>query len=209
MSPASLDALASRIRDLRSERSWSQEHLAGAAGLSLRTVQRVESGYACAGDTLLALAAAFEIPATELTKLIPPPVPADERFLGLTGRQAAWIGLILASPAILFVVANLANEAWGAKWAAGYLASTVPPLGLDSPIIILGGLMLALLLNILHVVRFDVRRPGVGIVVDRLQLRLTLGPVLVLSAAAACLAVIGAYLAAENIGHLVAGFVAP
>lgn len=208
MSSANLDALAGRVRDLRTERSWSQEHLAGAAGLSLRTIQRVESGYTCAGDTLLALAAAFEIPASELTKHIQPPRSAGERFLGMTGKQSAWTGLILALPALLFVVANLVNEQWGVKWAAGYLANAAPPLGLDSPVVIVGGLTLALFLNFFHTVRFDVRRPGVGIIIDRLQLRLTLGPVLVVAVAVTCFAVIGVYLVAENVAHLVAAFAA-
>ncbi len=49
--------LAARIRDLRRDRSWSQEHLAGAAGVSLRTVRRVENGDPCALETVQALAA--------------------------------------------------------------------------------------------------------------------------------------------------------
>ena len=34
---------AKQIRRLREERAWSQEHLATVAGLSLRTIQRVEA----------------------------------------------------------------------------------------------------------------------------------------------------------------------
>lgn len=202
-------ALAARVRDLRTERSWSQEHLAGAAGLSLRTVQRVESGYPVSADTLLALAAALDTPATELTRLVPSPPANGERHLGLTARQASWLGLALVLPAALFVAINLVNEAWGAGWTGRYLDEIAPSLWLDSPVAILGGLSLALILNLPQVVRFDVRRPGVGLVVDRLQLRLTLGTVAVLVAGMGCLAMLGAYLIAENIGHLAAGSVGP
>ena len=207
MSSANLAALGGRVRELRAERSWSQEHLAGAAGLSLRTVQRVESGYACANDTLLALAAAFAVPAAELTKLIPPPARAEDRFLGLTHRQATVTGLVLATPALMFVVANLASVVLGAKWGAAYIESAAK-LGLDSPVVVLGGLILSLLLNFFQIVRFDIRRPGVGIIIDRLQLHLALGPILVLLAVGASLAILVAYLVAENLGHMVADLIA-
>lgn len=203
---ANLSALAARIRDLRLERSWSQEHLAGAAGLSLRTVQRVEGGYASSGDTLLALAAAFDIPATELTKLIPAPVPVEDRVLGLTARHSVWIGLVAALPAFLFVAANISNVLWSANLAVLYLDAVAAPFGLDSPVIILGGLALGVLLNAMQIVRFEIRRPGVGLTIDHMQLRLTLGPVLVLLAGGACMAVLGTYLVAENLGHFISGF---
>lgn len=203
MTANNLAPLAARIRDLRAERAWSQEHLAGAAGLSLRTVQRVEGGYASASETLLALAAALEVPASELTELIPPPPSTGDRIIGLTARQTAWLGSILALPAILFVTANLANEAWEAGWAINYLDGA-EPVGLESPIVILGGLAAAMLLNLVHVIRFDIRRQKSGVIAERLQLRLTTGPVLVLLAGAACAGILGTYLIAENIGHLVA-----
>jgi transcriptional regulator with XRE-family HTH domain len=49
-----------RIRDERERRAWSQEHLAEVAGLSLRTVQRVEGGGSGSFETVKALAAVLE-----------------------------------------------------------------------------------------------------------------------------------------------------
>lgn len=49
------------IRGLRDERSWSQDHLAAAAGVSLRTIQRAESEGNISAETRLALAAAFGV----------------------------------------------------------------------------------------------------------------------------------------------------
>ncbi|WP_435785470.1 helix-turn-helix domain-containing protein [Cellvibrio sp.] len=49
------------IRKHREDRGISQEQLAEAAGLSLRTIQRVEAGHRVSYASLRALAATFEI----------------------------------------------------------------------------------------------------------------------------------------------------
>jgi len=49
------------LRKLRDERSWTQEHLAGVSGVSLRTIQRIEREGSASADTRLALAAAFGV----------------------------------------------------------------------------------------------------------------------------------------------------
>src|SRR5690625_15079 len=64
---------ASALRSLREKKSWSQEHLATAAGLSTRTVQRVEAEGAGSAETRLALAGALDVPVSELA---PPMVSA-------------------------------------------------------------------------------------------------------------------------------------
>jgi class 3 adenylate cyclase len=58
--------LASRVRTLRKNRCWTQEHLAHAAGINARTVQRVEDGRGVSGDTLLAIASAFDVSPADL-----------------------------------------------------------------------------------------------------------------------------------------------
>jgi len=58
---------AKKIRRWREDRSWSQEHLADAAGLSLRTVQRIENGEGASRDSVMALAAAFNVDVISLT----------------------------------------------------------------------------------------------------------------------------------------------
>ncbi len=55
-----------RIRTLREQRAWSQEHLATVAGLSTRTLQRIEAGSAATQETCLALATALEVPVAYL-----------------------------------------------------------------------------------------------------------------------------------------------
>jgi transcriptional regulator with XRE-family HTH domain len=50
-----------RIRELREERLWTQEHLAKVAGVDTRTIQRVERDQTKNEDTLMAIAAAFDL----------------------------------------------------------------------------------------------------------------------------------------------------
>jgi transcriptional regulator with XRE-family HTH domain len=49
------------VRKLRLQKGWSQEQLAGMAGLSVRTIQRAERGYPQSLETRMALAAVFEV----------------------------------------------------------------------------------------------------------------------------------------------------
>ena len=52
---------AAKIKRWREERNWSQEHLADAAGISLRTIQRIENGDGASRESVAALAAAFNV----------------------------------------------------------------------------------------------------------------------------------------------------
>lgn len=82
-----------KVRDLREQKSWSQEHLASASGLSVRTIQRVEAQGTSLPETRLALAAALGVPASALM--------SGEAIQALAGPAAAhgtkwgWIGWAL------------------------------------------------------------------------------------------------------------------
>jgi len=58
---------AKKIKRWREDRGWSQDHLAEAADLSLRTVQRIENGEGASRDSVMALAAAFNVDVISLT----------------------------------------------------------------------------------------------------------------------------------------------
>ena len=49
------------IRSEREKRAWSQEHLAGAAGIGVRTIQRIEASGVASYESVRAISAAFEI----------------------------------------------------------------------------------------------------------------------------------------------------
>ena len=55
------------IKKLRKQHHYSQEQLATLAGVSLRTIQRIESGHSASLETLKSLAAVFEIEIELLT----------------------------------------------------------------------------------------------------------------------------------------------
>ena len=71
--------IGKKLRRMREQKAWTQEHLASTAGISLRTVQRAEED-AMSAETLKALAAAFDIAVEELTHT-DPGYPAVTPFL--------------------------------------------------------------------------------------------------------------------------------
>lgn len=58
------------IKKLRERENWSQEQLATMPGLSVRTIQRIESGNKASLESLKSLASVFEIDISKLTEEI-------------------------------------------------------------------------------------------------------------------------------------------
>ncbi len=106
------------VRALRERKSWSQEHLASAAGLSVRTIQRVEVENVASAETRLAIAAALGVPVADLMPApstndatvkdapLPPPAVAHARspLAGTAVLRNTLLGLAIA---LGFVVAVL------------------------------------------------------------------------------------------------------
>jgi transcriptional regulator with XRE-family HTH domain len=76
------------VRKLRLQRGWTQDQLAEFAGISVRSVQRIERGAEASLETLKSLAAVFEVDIETLkngdtpmttTQLTDPTVAADEK----------------------------------------------------------------------------------------------------------------------------------
>ena len=55
-----------RMRELRKKRAWPQEQLAEVAGISVRTIQRIENGDPASFETLKAVANALDLAVEEL-----------------------------------------------------------------------------------------------------------------------------------------------
>jgi len=93
------------IRRLREARHWSQEQLAAAAGLSLRTVQRVETEGAASRETRVCLAAALDTDVSAIMEGEPAPPGAFHwnpwMLPILAGVLAFAAGTMLGAPRIV------------------------------------------------------------------------------------------------------------
>lgn len=56
------------IKQRRVEKAWTQDQLSTISGVSYKTISRVENGNNANSETLMKLAAAFDIPVSELKK---------------------------------------------------------------------------------------------------------------------------------------------
>jgi uncharacterized glyoxalase superfamily protein PhnB/DNA-binding XRE family transcriptional regulator len=64
--------VGAKIRRFRERKAWTQEHLAQAARIAPRTVQRAEEGVLSA-ESLSAIAGALDVPVEKLSAVKPPP----------------------------------------------------------------------------------------------------------------------------------------
>jgi len=62
-----MEVNAQKIKNLRTDKGWTQQHLADACGISLRTVQRVERYGKTSNETLMSLASVFETQQSEIS----------------------------------------------------------------------------------------------------------------------------------------------
>ena len=100
---------AALVRRLRTERGWSQDQLATASGLSLRTIQRVEAEGVASMATRVSLAATFSIPLAQLSEaqtVEAAAPPASGRhfgslLLGLAVLSCGMLGESMRLPATL------------------------------------------------------------------------------------------------------------
>lgn len=107
------------IKKLREERSWSQEHLAEVAGLSARTVQRVEAEGKASPETKMALAATFGVDVASLAlpggdSVMAAVVPANTPGRGGLLRHGLMF-LVVCSMLVFFDVSRHGGVTWS-KW---------------------------------------------------------------------------------------------
>lgn len=111
---------SSRIRHLRHERGWSQEQLALASGLSLRTIQRVETEERASRETRVCLAAAFDVPLSELVEV----VESEEVAKPLLSVRRYKIALVTAVIAVVPTLLGFAGIiALGQLASLGFMAA--------------------------------------------------------------------------------------
>jgi transcriptional regulator with XRE-family HTH domain len=94
-----------KIRTEREKRAWSQEHLAAAAGLGLRTVQRIEATGVASYESVRALAAVLQIEVAALRAAQAEALSPGRRLR--TGRSIVGAAAVaIATAGGLFVAAT-------------------------------------------------------------------------------------------------------
>lgn len=84
------EQVARNLRRFREALGWTQEHLAEAAGLSGRTIQRAERDGELGAETMQALAAVFEVSVADLRR----PWPTDDEIRAAVEETAKNFKLI-------------------------------------------------------------------------------------------------------------------
>jgi transcriptional regulator with XRE-family HTH domain len=178
--------LGEKLRSLREGKSWSQAHLAEAARLNIRTVQRIEGGEPASDETLLSLAAALGVDVSELQ-----PSPRRTSWSGALSRGRVALAIALIAPAALFVALNLLRSLGGvagpyeAAAGAGAKLMSFHTFNLVSPLIFLGGPAIAFVLCLPALVRLRTSRANGGVLsITGLDLRRDWRAVTVIAAAA-------------------------
>lgn len=89
---------SARVRQLRESKAWSQEQLANCAGVSLRTVQRVEAEGSGSHETVMALASALGVKPADLKaqEAVPVVMPLGYTLGVVLGTVGTLVGVATA-----------------------------------------------------------------------------------------------------------------
>lgn len=101
------------VKHLREERAWSQEHLASVAGLSTRTVQRLEADGRASGESRMALAAVFGLDPAQLAvvgAVSASAQPASANAINPAGRVNIVICIVFLLLAVMMLQLILAHQ---------------------------------------------------------------------------------------------------
>ncbi len=103
------------IRTLREDRGLSQERLAEATRLSLRTIQRAEAGHRVSYASLRALAATFDINVDQLERELYAMKTSKDDFI----EKPLWVRLVLNLPSLRHLgrPSLMKHEAWLVTYA--------------------------------------------------------------------------------------------
>ena len=123
-----------KLKQARDERLWSQEDLADASGLSVRTIQRIEKDRLITRDSLKALAAAFDVDAVEL---VAPATLKGYKAGMLLGTGGAVLGYVFGLAGVYSGVASGDTSYAQAGLFAGLLGAAAG--GICAAIAIAGG----------------------------------------------------------------------
>ena len=100
----------SLIKNKRNTNAWSQQHLSEIAGLSLRTVQRIESTGSGSADSVKALASAFNVLPSDL--MLQPDLDGKETDSSFTSRTVylSLFGVLFVSICVAVIYLGRQSE---------------------------------------------------------------------------------------------------
>lgn len=206
----SQNTINKKVKQLRKQRAWSQSHLAEASGLSTRTVQRLERTGNCSDETLLCIAAAFDIDVEQLTsESQETPVSNDVQFdylwFKFTPKLSFKVGLFLIIPGVLFVLSNVLKYEMNLPWLYDSLVSIGEWSGLNflsgvftSPFFLLGSLSIALILGVFSQLQVKGNRTGKDFTILGIQFSFHFPNSLLLLASVAAISILIGYATVEN-----------
>jgi transcriptional regulator with XRE-family HTH domain len=87
------------VKKFRESKSWTQEHLANAAGVSLRTIQRIETDGSASAESRLAIAAALGVPVGKISSAldVDTTVASAELRRIAMGTRWGYVGLLVGT----------------------------------------------------------------------------------------------------------------
>lgn len=194
--------LGDQIRELREARCWSQAHLADAAGLNVRTVQRIEAGEPCSFETMMSLAAALGVDAAELEDRVGSKLKSSRNW-----RMGAEALCLL--PLLLFLLVNVLRSIVGVSAPYDALASigskimSFHEFNLISPVVFIAGAFAALILSTSSFLSIRTKKNGKRLSITALELTPDWTAIATALAAFICLTALVSYAALEQLFTLI------
>lgn len=191
--------LGDRIREIRESKYWNQAHLADAAEINVRTVQRIEAGAQCSYETLLSLAAALGVDASALEM---------ERRSGSCADSHSFVRLGFALfcllPAAAFILLNALRsqgitQPFEATAIVGAKIMSFPTFNTLFPFIFVGGAAAALAASLRQFLTIRNRREGRVLSIIGIEIRANWPAIAVAAAALCSLTTLVGYEALEQI----------
>jgi transcriptional regulator with XRE-family HTH domain len=192
------DVLGDQLRELRVARCWSQAHLADAAALNVRTVQRIEAGEPCSYETMMSLAAALGVDVEEFER-----GSAPKKALAYTWRLAAASVCLL--PLLLFVVLNLLRSLadvgapYNATASIGSKIMSLSTFNMVSPALFVGGGVAALFISTASFLGIRKKKDGATLSITALEVTADWRSAALALTALSCLAVFVSYEVLEQL----------
>ena len=192
-----------RVKEMRERKAWSQGHLADAAGLNIRTVQRIEAGEPCSYETVLSLAAALNVDVSQLE----PENRQGDRNASFSKMRAV-VAAVATLPAALFIGVNLLRSSIGLAAPYHLLASSgqrimaFETFNAVSPFVFLGGAAVALAICLPALMRVRAKVDGGMLTISGVQVRSQRLPLILATTALLSAATLLTYVAIEQLRTL-------